>query len=84
VNGQEYVWKDWSCLRACNGFSVIVRDSTGERRLLIDGSKERDNYEIIEHGLASLDDSERETLLGLAPDWHGTILELIEAAKNLA
>ena len=77
-------WTDFSVIGQHREYVVFENNITKERRLALHPIDGRDFEHDALPAFSGLTEEERKTLLALAPEWHGTLLELIDTAKVLA
>lgn len=77
------IWLDFVIDGRHREYSVVENPTTKERRLVLHHDAQT-GVDEVGHLLAALNHDEKVTLIALASEWHGTFLELIDAAKELS
>jgi hypothetical protein len=83
VSSGKY-WTDFSIVGNHREYVVFENNITKERRLALHPIDDSGLDRYVLPSFNEMTEEERSALLALAPEWHGTLLELIDTAKVLS
>jgi hypothetical protein len=77
----DEIWLDFVTIGHHREYIVVEEMTTKQRRIVL--NRGYPLHEDAGSPFSALTSEEKRTLLALAPDWHGTLLQLIDTAKEL-